>query len=128
MAKVHPRLKQAEKAAEGALGAEGKETIVAELKGIDLTPENPSVQLDSNFVIVTVAEDTEVTVRLRRSGLTGTEVAKLVIKPGASAIVSAGVQAEDEPGELCNGTYVLTLQSTAKKLSKFREATIQAAY
>lgn len=128
MAKVAPRFKQGKGGANAKTGAAGEEAIVCELKGVDVTPENAAIQLDVNCPVTTSGTSTEVIVRIRRVGLTGTEVAKVQLKPGASAITGIPLQANDEPGESANLTYVVTLQDVAGKQSEANGCTIQATY
>lgn len=128
MAKVFPRIRQIVGAKNAKAAVAGEEFIAAELKGVDVTPENPFVQLDANAILTTVAEDTEVVLRIRRTGLTGTLVEKVTVKPGASAKLTIGLQAEDNPGESANLTYVLTVESVAKKATESEASTLQATY
>lgn len=128
MARVHPRFTQGTGGASVEVGAAGAEAVVAEVQNVNTTPENPSVQLDVNVPFTTVAESTEVIIQVRRNSLAGPVVAKLTLKPGASAIGEGSLQVQDEPGELVKGVYVVTLSDVAKKQSKANGATIQAAY
>lgn len=128
MARVLPRLRTAKGAEKAKVGAEGKEAVIAAVAGIGVTPENPAVQLDANLALITPAESTEQVVRVRRGGLTGTEVAKITIKAGASAKTSVSIQVQDEPGEQADVEYSLTLEDVAKKLSEATFPTLQAIF
>lgn len=128
MAKPNKQTKTGVGGAEVEVAAEGKEAVVAEVKGVNTTPESPTVMLDVNVPVITAAESTEVTVKVRRNGIAGAVVAEVTEKPGASAKQQVQVQAEDEPGEVAGMTYVVTLTDVAKKQSKSAKATIQAVY
>lgn len=127
MPRVSTRTKQVSAGA-GEVGAAGAEAVIATLSGVSTTKENGTVQLDAVVQVETVAEDTEVVLRIRRNSLTGTEKEKVTLKPGASTKVVATIQAEDEPGEIVNGSYVVTMESVAKKQTKSIGATMQAAF
>lgn len=128
MSKANFHILQATGGAAEEVGAAGAEAVIATLEGLITTPENPTVQLDANVPITTVGEDTEVIVRIRRTGLTGTEVEKVTVKPGASAITNCSIQGSDNPGDTAGLKYVVTMASVAKKQTKAVRPTLQATF
>jgi hypothetical protein len=113
---------------EGETLTAGKETVVVELVGVDLGRTNSIVQLEANVPITTVAESTSIVVRIRRTKLTGTEVAKVQSKPGASTEALVTLNAQDAPGEVAGMVYVLTVEDVAKKESKVNKPTLTALF
>lgn len=104
------------KGAENAESTAGEETVVVTMPGVTTTPTNNQVTFKATASLVTEAEGEEVTMRIRRTGVTGAEVGKVAVALGASAKASVTLIAEDNPGEVAGMTYVLTLQE--KKATK----------
>lgn len=108
--------------------AEGAETVVATLAGIDTTPENDAVQLIAVIPIDPGLESVLQTVRIRRNGVEGTEVEKVELTTVASTEDVAVIQARDKPGEVANMSYVVTLAGTATKKTEADGVTLTAIY
>jgi hypothetical protein len=128
MAKVFPRLKTAKGGAAEKSGKSGAEKVVCTLTGIDTTPENPAVNLEANVLITTGGAGTKQTVRIRRDEVAGTLVATGIVKLGASAEGSVGLQAIDEPGESIARSYVVTVAEAAAEEDTVVNPTLQATY
>lgn len=91
------------------------ETVVATLAGITTSLVGQRVKLRGWVQLTLGAATTTVTMRVRRTSVTGT----LVGEANAVAIPSAAgttgefeVCVEDSPGDLAGGTYVLTAEQT----------------
>lgn len=106
----------------------GKETILAQVEGVDVGPQNNQVFLDGNAVIVTVAESSQIIIRLRRESFSGTEIAKVETKPGASGETSVAIQGVDKPGETSGTKYVITGEDVAGKASESKNSTLEATW
>ena len=109
-------------------GEAGKEKVIAELKGIDTTPERPNVNFEVNAPLTTEAEAEETILRIRRNSVTGAEVKKVAQKIAASAVGELNFSAQDKPGEVAGMAYVLTAeQKKATKKDTFIFPTFEAA-
>lgn len=113
--------------AEKTEGEAGKEKVILTLPGIDTTQERPTVNLEVNAPLTTEAEAEETILRIRRTGVTGTEVKKVAQKIAASANGEINFAAQDKPGEVAGLTYVLTAeQKKATKKDTFIFPTLEA--
>jgi hypothetical protein len=113
--------------AEKTEGEAGKEKVIATLTGIDTTPERPVISFEVNAPLSTEAEAEETILRIRRTSVTGAEVKKVAQKIAASAVGELNFSAQDKPGELAGGTYVLTAeQKKATKKDTFIFPTFEA--
>lgn len=125
-------MQQAKEQVEGVGGASvayEAETVIASVTGITTGVGRGTVDLEAVANLTTNAGTTKTTLRIRRTGVAGTEVAKVVVKPGASGEVSIPMQAIDvPPGELAGGTYVLTAQETAAVSSTSVSSRISATF
>lgn len=115
-------MQQAKETREGVGGAAVEaeaETVVAEVTGISTGIGHATVFLEAMLVLTASAAATTVTIRIRRDGVAGTEVAKMVVKLVVAAAQEVGFQCNDSPaGEVANGAYVLTVQSAAAEKQK----------
>lgn len=93
------------------------ETVVATLSGVTLPRSGMVVQLSGWVELTAGTATTAVTPRIRRGvDATGTLVGEA--NPLAGGVVAGSatpwdVAGNDTPGDLANGTYVLTVQQTA---------------
>lgn len=106
--------------------AEAAEKVVCELKGVSTTPENDEVVLTAVVPFTTAAESTTQEVHIRRVGVEGHEVAKVITTPGASTNGEIVLQATDKPGEVAGLTYVVTIKPGAAKEVTAKKATLRA--
>lgn len=114
--------------AEKTEGEAGKEKVILTLAGIDTTQERPTVNLEVNAPLTTEAEAEETILRIRRVGVTGTEVKKVALKIAASSTSEVNFSAQDKPGEVAGLTYVLTAeQKKATKKDTFVFPTLEAS-
>jgi len=110
------------------VSATGAETVVATLAGIDTTKKNYQVMLQANVPVKCEGSVTTVTVRIRRTSLTGTEVAAIKVKTGASTEQFLALNALDTPGEVGNLTYVCTIAGAASAEVIAEKARLSAEY
>jgi hypothetical protein len=91
------------------------ETVVATVSGVTLPRPGMPVALSYAGVLLTGAGTTAVTIRCRRGiDTTGTVVgAADVPNEAASAAANLAAAWVDQPGELANASYVVTVQQTA---------------
>jgi len=106
--------------------AGGAEAIVCTLDGVDTTTVNDTVVLTAEVPISAGVESVLQTVRIRRTGVEGAEVAKAELTTVASTQHVVTLSAVDEPGEIAGGKYVVTLAGTATKVTKALKATLRA--
>lgn len=94
------------------------ETVVATLAGISTLPGGARVLLDGLVLIDAAVGSTTVTVRTRRTSLTGALVgeAAVVTMTGDITVLTAH-HAEDTPGEVSGRTYVLTAEAAGAAAS-----------
>jgi hypothetical protein len=123
-------MQQAKEVYEGVGGANVEaeaETVIAEVTGIVTGAGHNQVFLEAMAVITATAGATELTLRVRREGVAGTEVAKLVVSAVKSAKQEIGFQCNDiQPAELTGAKYVLTLTSAAAEKQKSVSSRITA--
>ncbi len=113
----------------GAAVAYEAETVIASVSGISTGVGHGTVFIEASAVLVGAAGTTTTTLRVRREGVGGAEVAKLKVKPGASAELEFGIECKDvPPGELAGATYVLTAQETAAAQGKSVNSRITATF
>lgn len=91
------------------------ETVVLTIAGLNTPGPGARIKLHGEFEMLTGATTSAVTPRWRR-GIDATGV--LVgegnpVAAGAAVVVNMTHDVEDNPGELGNATYVLTVQQTA---------------
>jgi hypothetical protein len=108
--------------------AEAAEKVVVTLPAVSTTPDITTVHLTAVVPIVTAAESTTVEVTIRREGLTGAEVAKVLTKPGASAEQEIVLQAKDKPGEVAGMAYVVTVKPGVAKEVTAKKATLKVEF
>lgn len=110
------------------VSATGAETVIATLPGIDTTKKNYQVMLQSIIPVKCEVSVTTVTVRIRRTSLTGTEVSAVKVKTGASTEQMLSLSTLDTPGEVGNLTYVLTIAGAASAEVISEKARLSAEY
>lgn len=92
------------------------ETVIALLGGITELLPNLTLKLDAKVNITTQAATTAVVLKIRRNGLTGTQVGvstTTTIPGGAAAIaLPCTAWAVDTPGDFSGAVYVLTATCT----------------
>lgn len=115
-------MQQAKETYEGAGGANVEyeaETVICAVTGVSTGAGHSTVFIEALAVLTAAAGTTKTTLRVRRDGGTGTVVATFVVEPTKSVAQSVAVQCSDiPPGEIANGTYVLTAQETAAAKGK----------
>lgn len=92
------------------------EIVIATLDGCYVRYPSDHFILSARADITVEASVTGITLKLRRSSLTGTLIATSVFTPKAAADFvrcSVGIDASDAPGDVANLTYVLTATMTA---------------
>lgn len=92
------------------------ETVVATLAGISTSLVGQRVKLRGWVQLTLGAATTTVTLRVRRTSVTGTLVgeANPVAIPSAAATTGEfEICVEDSPGEIAGGTYVLTAEQAS---------------
>lgn len=105
------------------------EIVIAEVTGVNTGAGHNTVFLEGAAIITASAGATELTLRLRRASLTGTEVEKQVVTLVKSAKQEISIQGEDSPGvEFANATYVLTAQSAAAEKQKSVSSRLTATF
>jgi hypothetical protein len=105
------------------------ETVIATVEGINTGASHSEVFLEGMAVITASAGATGLTLRVRREGVGGTEVAKMVVSAVAGKKQEIGFQCVDNvAGELANCSYVLTLQSEAAEKQKSVSSRLTATF
>lgn len=85
------------------------EVVVLTLPGISTDGAGQTIRLTSTLQVTTVAAATTVTLRWRRSSLTGTLVGEApAITTAASTLFAIPFAVDDNPGEVASLAYVLT--------------------
>jgi hypothetical protein len=109
-------MQQAKELREGVGGAAVNaqaETVIATVTGVSTGVGHSQVFLEALAVLTTTAGAVKVTLRIRREGVAGVEVAKVVTTPTKSAEQTTAFQCQDTPaGEVANMSYVLTAESS----------------
>lgn len=125
-------VQQAKDVREGVGGANVEfeaETVIATVEGISTGPGHGTVFLEAMASVTTGAGSAKVTLRIRREGVGGTEVAKAVALPSKSGETQVPFQCNDvPPGEVANGQYVLTAQHSAAEKAKSVNSRITATF
>lgn len=96
--------------------ADDTETVIATLPGVTVTYPSDRVVLTAIADISWQAAVTGCTLKIRRTGVSGTTVATMVQTPKAAADIvrePTPIAGVDTPGDMANGTYVLTCTLTA---------------
>lgn len=94
--------------------AAAAETVICQTPAITVDFTARLVYLTSAVNMTVGTSGTAVTLRLRRTGLTGTLViASPALTAVAANIISIGIDTTDTPGDLSGLVYVLTAQVTA---------------
>lgn len=92
------------------------ETVIATLAGVTTKYGSESVRLRGWAQITAGTATTAITLRIRRSSVTGTLVGEAnPIQGGVAAASTSGldIATTDTPGDVAGQTYVLTAQQTA---------------
>jgi hypothetical protein len=125
-------MQQAKETNEGVGGANVEfeaETVIAEVTGVSTGIGHAKVFLEAMASVTTAAGSAKVTLRIRREGVAGTEVAKVVTLPSKSGEQTIAFQCNDQPaGEVANMTYVLTATSSAAEKQKSVSSRITATF
>jgi hypothetical protein len=125
-------MQQAKEQNEGVGGANVEyeaETVIAEVTGVCTGAGHPRVFLEALAAVTATAGATTCTVRIRREGVGGTEVAKVEVTLTKSVKQTVAIQCNDAPaGEVANMTYVLTATSGAAEKQKSVSARIAATF
>lgn len=98
-----------------AESANNTETVVATLTNVSVEYPGQTIKLFGRLDFTTGTGTTASALRIRRGGLGGTLVSgaqALSQAVAASKVCQADVSADDVPGDLQGGTYVLTQQGT----------------
>lgn len=88
----------------------GHEGVIVTLESVATDAPDAFVVLLATAKLTTPAEAEEVTLRIRRGGLTGTEVASVTRGIGASGNATVTLFGFDDPGDVAGEDYVLTLE------------------
>lgn len=96
--------------------AAGAETVVAILQGVASQYASDVFKLHGYLNITPDTDGTDVRLTIRRNSISGPIVAGPIGIPGgitaADGAVTATIDANDAPGNIVNGTYVLTATVT----------------
>lgn len=96
--------------------ADATETVIATLSGVSVTYPSDKVFISAVVNLTWQAAVTGVTFKIRRTSVSGTTVATMTDTPKAAADITAQsspIAGIDSPGDMANGTYVLTATCTA---------------
>jgi hypothetical protein len=123
-------MQQAKESYEGVGGANVEyeaETVIATVTGVGTGAGHMQVFLEALCVLTAAAGTTKTTIRIRREGVGGAEVGKMVVEPIKSVAQEVTFQCSDTPGvELANCSYVLTATETAAAKGKSISSRITA--
>lgn len=90
------------------------ETIIGSVPGVTTPHDLQQIKCAASANLTIEAATTQVIARLRRGGLTGTQVGvDWVTDVTGGNIVNVTAQGIDSPQSLSNGTYVLTVRCTS---------------
>lgn len=125
---ARPRLTRSATGAAEVKQAAAAEAVVVESTPINTTPDTPDVLITAVVPFATAAESTTVEVTIRREGVEGAEVAKVITQPGASNQAQITLEATDNPGEVAGLKYVVTVKPGVAKEVNAKRARIRVEY